>query len=164
MKKYIFKPTGEEIKIGDEISFLFVPEFIEAFKKMGIIKEKNIFKPNLDFHYYREKLAKRIGLSWENYLSWENATSKSASPILLQALLKEVALELDQKYDGHISDAKEKWYIDINRGTAIKGIGDPVHYYSSIFRSKEDAELACTIMNPLMKLYYGESKDKERKS
>lgn len=161
MKKFIFKPTGEEIKIGATISFLFIPEFINAFKNMGIIDEEIVFEPSVSLQYYREKLAKRLGLNISDYYTWEEISLKSRTPIVFLSLLKEVALEFDQKYKGHISDSKEWWIVSIDDGKVYECKTKPTHYYVSIFRSKADAETACKILSPYIEAYYGEQKNKK---
>lgn len=175
MSKFIFTKTGAEVKFGDIMSLTYdketplgktkisyqtplTEENLEYFLVAGIIKEIKHKEPcsikvPTNLEYYIEKVAKKLGWHYEktrNYLSNLERINKVA---LFSILLKEVALEIDKTYEGHISEIPEIYIISTITGTINKIKSSYVKNYKNFaaFRSAEDANLAIMILTPIYK-------------
>ena len=92
------------------------------------------------------------------YLDDLTAISPSA---VFSILLKEVAIELDKKYEDHISDCKEVFVVSLMDGRIHKVPRAHIKNFRNFaaFRTEEDARSACKILrNALKNLFSSDRK------
>lgn len=168
MSKYIFKSTGEEIKLGEAFLCYFTKDVIEGFKKLGLvkeIKEKPVPEIHTSARWYIDKLKKRLGIEeHQDFVDIIKVLNKGIAPYFFPALLKEVALELDQKYDGHISSCKEIYTVSLTDGKIYKQDATKIKYFKfiSAFRTREDAEFALTVLQPLVTSMFNDEQENKK--
>ena len=108
--------------------------------------------------YYIFNLADKKG--WEprkmaNYI--ENLT-KFNPAAAASILLKEIAIDLDDDYEGYIENSKEIWTISMLNGKIEQVDKSKVKNYRNFpaFRSKEDAKIAHEVLSKrLRKMFRG---------
>ena len=175
MKKF-YLTSGEEVQIGDIIAVRTKkegPHFRETITKYikvtedillkllddGIITSNskkdtvNKYEVPMDMEYYIQKIANR--LNWKidkvyNYLNNVNAIYPAAA---FSMILREIAIELDKKYEDHIEDSPEIYVISMFDGRITKANKAHIKNYRNFaaFRSVEDAKIACNIMKDILK-------------
>lgn len=173
MKKLRFKKSGREAKMGEklirciELFGMPIPvEEIEVNKttipiliKEGILVEEG---SDTDIDITMEgavlHLANRIGWDKENLEKYLRNLHKISPTAIFEIILKELAIMLDEKYQGHISNSKEIWVINKINGEAQKledksKIKNYRHF--AAFRNLEDALIAKKIMAPALEDLYG---------
>ena len=106
----------------------------------------------MDLHFYVQKLADRMG--WDVGKTYEYLHNLYAiSPVAeFSILLKEIAIELDKKYDSHIMYSDDIYVISIFNGKIAKADKNCILSYKNFaaFRSLEDAEIASSILEELL--------------
>lgn len=162
MKKYFTKEGAEVIPgkgvyvtmSNDEICELITSsyvskEVIDYLVKAGAIVEKNIDETPTSVEYYVNKLKERFDFD-TNTTKVMLYRFKDKCPIIaFQLLLKQVAIELDKKYDGHIIDSDTLFIIDAATGNIVKYIAPEDGIYTdniSLFRTEKDAKIAISIL------------------
>lgn len=167
MKKFILK-NGKEVKIGDEVimynKVLINEETLPYLIKEGVLmqvepkegcncKECTEEKVPMDINFYIKKIADK--LSWKfTKVSTLLSRIGSVFPITVYSmLLKEIAIELDKKYRNHIKDSSDIFVISTISGNIIRLNKSEIRNYRNFaaFRTIEDANLACRILNPFLK-------------
>lgn len=153
MKKYRFKDSEEEVQLGDylELHILLdensLPRLIEA----DIIEEyEEITLKDVINH-----LGIRKGIEAFKFINTLSSINMKATFIVLA---KEVALMIDDRYEGHIKYSDELWGINTETfeplfmasGEDVKN--SPINKYAA-FRSKKDVLEAISILQPLIKDY-----------
>ena len=103
--------------------------------------------------YYIASLAKKAGWKPEkmaNYLQNLLNISPSAT---FSILLKEVAIELDKKYEDHINNCEELFIISSMDGRIHKVPRAYIKNFRNFaaFRTEEDAKIACRILRDVLK-------------
>lgn len=175
MSKFIFTKTGTEVKFGDIMSLTYdketpigktkisyqtplTEENLEYFLVAGIIKEvkhKGLcpVKAPTDLEHYINKIANRLNLNYNETLDYISNLGKINTATLFSVLLKEIALEIDKSYEGHINKLPEIYVISTITGEVNKIKSSYVKNYRNFaaFRSKEDADLAIKILYPIYK-------------
>ena len=68
-------------------------------------------------------------------------------------VLREIAVELDKKYEDHIENSPEIYVISMLDGRITKANKAHIKNYRnfSAFRTIEDARIACRIVKPILK-------------
>ena len=108
---------------------------------------------------YVIKLAERFNwkpAKMDNYLE----TLYNMYPILsFSLLLREIAIDLDKKYQDHISSCDEVFTISPLNGKITKVFSATVKNFRNFaaFRNIEDAKIACKILKPFLKEMYSGS-------
>lgn len=182
MKKFYLK-NGKEVQVGDIItkvtkdkccpfgegivveSIIVVcektlPELIER----GIITTSpgsdfdvdKVLKPtetHMDLHYYVEKLAKKLNWKVEKVCNYLNTIDSVYPAAAFSMILREVAIELDKKYEDHIEKSPEIYVISMLDGKITKANKAHIKNYRNFaaFRSVEDAKTACSIVREILK-------------
>ena len=151
MKKYQFKDTEEKFKLGDFIKLeaLADENLVSQLLAGGAIEEIE----ELTLEDIIEHLDNRIDCDVEIFLENLRKVNKKALFILL---LKEAALVLDNKYQGHIKYAKEIWGVHTH--TYVPFLINDQHPYIKVldfnklaaFRSKEDAYSALEALKDII--------------
>lgn len=103
-----------------------------------------------------QNLAKKLGWKlqkMENYLK----TLWSINPsVAFSLVLKEIAVELDQQYEGHINTCEELFIISTMDGRIHKVPRAYIKNFRNFaaFRTEEDAKIACRVLRePLKEMF-----------
>ena len=182
MKKFILK-NGKEVKMGDKLlkhgvvdSLLgkvtimqevivdekTLPELIKA----GVLTQvdcahgadcpcKHCTKGEVPMHmnFYIEKIAARLGWKPEKVYSYLNNVDSILPAAAFSMVLREIAVELDKKYEDHIENSPEIYVISMLDGRITKANKAYIKNYRNFaaFRTIEDAKIACRIVKPILK-------------
>ena len=100
----------------------------------------------LDF--YILSLAKRLNWKPNKVLSFLNKMAEIRPILPFNLLLKEIAVELDKEYAGHIKNSKEIWVVSVLNGSIGRVNKDEITTYDNFaaFRTKEDAKFALKVL------------------
>ena len=181
MKKFYLK-NGKEVQVGDTITKVIktkhpllgevtmvenvvvteaaLPKLIER----GIITTSlgsdsdvdKVLKPaeaHMDLHYYVEKLAKKLNWKVEKVYNYLNTIDSVYPAAAFSMVLREVAIELDKKYEDHIEKSPEIYVISMLDGKITKANKAHIKNYRNFaaFRSVNDAKIACSIVKDILK-------------
>ena len=177
MEKLYLK-NGKEVKMGDTImrviktnsptckstiveSIILTEHSLPKLIKNGIITPLlgSDFDIDKNFHYYIEKLAKRLNWKVEKMYNYFNTMYSIHPAASLSMILREIAIELDNKYPDHISNSPEIYVISMFDGRITKANKSLIKNYRNFaaFRSVEDAKIACNIVKPILKEMFKDS-------
>ena len=181
MKKFILK-NGKEVKMGDKLlkhgvvdSLLgkvtimqevivdekTLPELIKA----GVLTQvdcthgadcpcKHCTKGEvpMDMNFYIEKIAARLGWKPEKVYNYLNSVDAILPAAAFSMVLREIAIELDKKYEDHIEKSPEIYVISMFDGRITKANKAHIKNYSNFaaFRTIEDAKIASTLANEIL--------------
>lgn len=117
------------------------------------VKDMKVIKVPTEIDYYIRKLADRLGWKPEKTCNYLNSIDDIYSAAAYSIILKEIAIELDKKYKDHIKDSKEIYVISLLDGKIVKVDKASIKNYKNFaaFRTEEDAKIAYTITEPLLK-------------
>lgn len=165
MKQYFDSKTGKEVFLNKpyEISIKengYVTSFktsqltepmAEMLVSNGILTDKCPFKIHADFDYYVAKLAKKLNITLEDCGKMLNCLVQYAPATVFSLLAKQIALELDAKYEGHIGKSKELFAIELPTGYIFPiKINENYHLKNiALFRSVDDALFAINVLKPV---------------
>ena len=182
MEKFILK-NGEEVKMGDKlikqgvINTLFGKEFIiqevivnektlPELLKAGVLTPVGCAhgtdctcKPcaknevPMDMNFYIERIAARLGWKPEKVYNYLNSVDSILPAAAFSMVLREIATELDKKYEDHIENSPEIYVISLLDGRITKANKAHIRNYRNFaaFRTIEDAKIACKIVKPVLK-------------
>ena len=182
MEKFILK-NGEEVKMGNKLikqcvrntplgKGLIIQEVIvnertlPELLKAGVLTPvgcthgtdctcrycaKNEIPTNMDF--YIEKIAARLGWKPEKVYNYLNNVDSILPAAALSMVLREIAVELDKKYEDHIENSPEIYVISLLDGRITKANKAHIRNYRNFaaFRTMEDAKIACKIVKPVLR-------------
>lgn len=170
MIKFIVAKSGKEINLGDKILIVGAVNtpvgMIKAQKTVTVTKElMSKFIKDGKVNVVEEKDTNKI---WSNAI--ENLSKKTnwkeekllnilttlhlANPwAATQMVLKEIAIELDKKYDDHINKSEKIYAISPQDGRIHEINKKTVKNYKAFpaFRSIEDAKIACSLIREHLK-------------
>lgn len=174
MKKLILVKTGKEVKVGDALTICKVfghpttgecysarritinektiPELIN----LGIIKAVNTKSedtPTYNLDYYIGKIADRLGWKPEKVYNYLNGIDSILPAAAFSIVLREIAIDLDRKYEDHIENSPEIYVINMFDGRITKANKAIIKNYRNFaaFRTIEDAKIACRITRDILK-------------
>ena len=182
MEKFYLK-NGKEVQIGDTLtkvtktkhpllgegtmveSVVVTEAAIPQLLKAGIIFKKSIEKVDkeaeehkigekqLSLDYYIKKLAKRLGWKVEKMYNYLNTIDSVYPVAAFSMILREVAIELDKKYEDHIEKSPKIYVISLLDGRITEVNKAHIKNYRNFaaFRSVEDAKTACSIVREILK-------------
>lgn len=172
MKKIILKENGKQIFNGDTITK--AEEIICSCGKICIVHkvtvsedtindllEKGIIEikddEGVSFVAIVAKMAKRKKWSIEDTLDFLEEVHSINTAAVLDILFKEIAIELDKKYEDHISKSDIIYSICTLNGKILKINKSKIVNYKSFaaFRTIEDAKIACEVLSPILEELYG---------
>lgn len=174
MNRFFIKDTKEEVFLGKPLKITLskggitqhieanpcTPELMAYLINLGVVvtssdkpKYANPHGISLSVKYYVAKLARKMNLKFEVCEAMLGNIA-SYSPITVISLLaKQISLELDQHYDGHIRDAEHIFVLSTVDGTITeipaKARVETNYRNFAAFRSLEDANLAYSILSNL---------------
>lgn len=162
MSRFVLKNNPRKVvKIGDSIVLTRKTEFgqlamtkiinedtLQELIKHGIVvkvegDQKGV-PLDLDIMDLIEHLAKRINWKTENLKKYMENLFTINPVAVYQILLKEGAIILDNKYDGHISEVKNVYAVSILDGEIfeLEQIGCGNYTNVALFRTPSDAAIA----------------------
>ena len=170
MKKFILADSGKEINFGDKILIIedvntplsvarvqrvavVTKEFMSKLIKDGkvnVVEENGI---NKIWNDAIKSLAKKTNWKEEKLLNIL-ATLHLANPwAATQMVLREIAIELDKKYDDHINKSEKIYVISPQDGRIHEINKKTVKNYKAFpaFRSIDDAKIACSLIREHLK-------------
>ena len=191
MEKFILK-NGEEVKIGDKLikqdvintpldKRLIIQEVIVNEKtlpellKAGVLTSAGCTHGTnctcrycakseipLDMNFYIEKIAARLGWKPEKVYNYLNSVDSILPAASLSMVLREIAIELDKKYEDHIENSPEIYVISLLDGRITKANKAHIKNYRNFaaFRTIEDAKIACKIVKPVLKEMFKSKNEK----
>lgn len=169
MNKYYFE--GKEVSLGDTITAshksddgktvttlttsitdFTLPLLVQA----GIITVKKVDDSSKDVDYFVNKIATKMGwnINKANNILYEVYNLYPAA--VFSIILREVAVELDHKYEDHIQNSPEIFVVSTLDGRISKVNKAHIKNYRNFaaFRSIEDAKTACKILREILKAMY----------
>lgn len=183
MEKFINVKSGKEVKVGDLIRVVTnvnIPVFgeIKAVKEITLTKDmltKLIIRGEVKIVKETSDPIKIWANAWKNLYNKANVTSEKMSNILevlkganhwtvVQLLLKEIAIELDKKYDNHINNSEKIYAISPQDGRIHEVDKSHIKNYKAFpaFRNIEDAKIACSLVKNHLKSIFGDDQEKPK--
>ena len=182
MEKFILK-NGKEVKMGDKlirqgvVNTLFGKEFIiqevmvnektlPELLKAGVLTPvgcahgtdctcRHCAKSEvpMDMNFYIERIAARLGWKPEKVYNYLNSVDSILPAAAFSIILREIATELDKKYEDHIENSPEIYVISLLDGRITKANKAYIKNYRNFaaFRTIGDAKIACKIVKPILK-------------
>lgn len=107
----------------------------------------------MELEFYIQKIAARLGWKIEKMYNYLNSVGSILPAAAFSMVLREVAIELDKKYEGHIEKSPEIYVISMFDGRITKANKSHIKNYRNFaaFRSVSDAEIACKITKDILK-------------
>lgn len=107
----------------------------------------------MDLEFYVQKIADRLGWKIEKVYNYLNSVDTILPAAAFSMVLREVAIELDKKYEDHIEKSPEIYVISLLDGRITKANKAHIKNYRNFaaFRSIEDAKIACRITRDILK-------------
>ena len=183
MEKFINVKSGKEVKVGDLIRVVAGvnhPVFgeIKAVKEITLTKNmltKLIIRGEVKIVKETSDPIKIWANAWKNLCNKAKLTSGGMSSILdalkeanhwvvVQLLLKEIAIELDKKYDNHIKNSEKIYAISNQDGRIHEVDKSHIKNYRAFpaFRTIEDAKIACSLVKNHLKSIFGDDQEKPK--
>lgn len=174
----IYLTNGKEVQIGDtlvKVSKVVDPFFGEGTVVQHIVVTKDILpklleagivtttKPAksavvesevpMELDYYIQKIAEKLGWKMEKVYNYLNSVDSILPAAAFSMVLREVAIELDKKYEDHIEKSPEIYVISMLDGRITKANKAHIENYRNFaaFRSISDAKIACKITKDILK-------------
>lgn len=175
MKKHYYL-NGREVSKGDYLSFTIrvngeemgscgeaEESDLELLAKAGILDVQELtddIDVSEDPMYYVSKVCERLDINPDNRVRFIGELLKFSESSLSSLILKEIAIELDKKYPGHIKNCYF-WYclnvenfepIKVERNTIIGSVDNFTSKFA-VFRTKFDAWFGAKVLGKLIALY-----------
>ena len=174
----IYLKNGKEVQIGDTLTKVskvkdpffgkdtVIEHVIKVTKdilpkliKTGIITtkldEKSVAETKIpmELDYYIEKIANKLNWKVEKVYNYLNNVDTILPAAAFSMVLREIAIELDKKYEDHIENSPEIYVISLLDGRITKANKAHIKNYRNFaaFRTIEDAKIACTITRDILK-------------
>lgn len=173
MEKFVLTANGKEVKVGDKLvkyakvntpigegiitqEVLVDENVISELLKAGVIKSvvgDIVADVPMEIDYYIEKIAKRLGWKVDKAFNYLDNVAAIMLAAVLSMVLREIAIELDKKYEDHIQNSPEIYTISALDGRITRANKAHIKNYRNFaaFRSIEDAKVACRIVKPILK-------------
>lgn len=170
MMKFIVAKSGKEINLGDKILIVgavntpvgtikaqktvtVTKELMSKFIKDGkvnVVEEKDT---NKIWSNAIESLSKKTNWKEEKLLNILTTLHLANPWAATQMVLKEIAIELDKKYDDHINKSEKIYAISPQDGRIHEINKKTIKNYKAFpaFRSIEDAKIACSLIREHLK-------------
>ena len=174
MNRFFIKDTKEEVFLGKPLKITLskdgvtqhieanpcTPELMAYLINLGVVvtssdkpKYPNPHGISLSVKYYVAKLAKKMNLKFEVCESMLGYIASYSPMTVMSLLAKQISLELDQHYEGHIRNAEHIFVLSTVDGTITeiptKARVETNYRNFAAFRSLEDANLAYSILSNL---------------
>ena len=177
MKK-IYLTNGKEVQIGDTLTKVskvknpffssedtviqhivvtkgVLPKLLEAGIVTTTKPAKSVVESEIpmDLEYYIQKIAEKLGWKIEKVYNYLNSVDTILPVAAFSMILREIAIELDKKYEDHIDKSPEIYVISMLDGKITKANKAHIKNYRNFaaFRSVSDAKIACSIVRDILK-------------
>lgn len=170
----IYLTNGKEVQIGDtltKVSKVKDPFFGKGTIVQHIVVTKDILPKLLEagivttaksavetevpmeLEYYIQKIAEKLGWKIEKVYNYLNSVDAILPAAAFSMVLREIAIELDKKYEDHIEESPEIYVISKLDGRITKANKAHIKNYRNFaaFRSVSDAKIACRITRDILK-------------
>lgn len=170
----IYLTNGKEVQIGDtltKVSKVKDPFFGKGTIVQHIVVTKDILPKLLEagivttaksavetevpmeLEYYIQKIAEKLGWKVEKVYNYLNSVDAILPAAAFSMVLREIAIELDKKYEDHIEESPEIYVISRLDGRITKANKAHIKNYRNFaaFRSVSDAKIACRITRDILK-------------
>lgn len=133
---------------------LTVPEFLEKLKKDN--KDEVNCPVKKDLNYYINIIAEKKGWKFEKTDRWLTEVFNVCPSAALKMILREIAIDLDLHYEGHIKNSEKIYCINILDGKITELQKHKIKSYKhfAAFRNIEDAKFACSVVSGLLRSMY----------
>ena len=170
----IYLTNGKEVQIGDILtkvsdsffgkgtmgqSIVVTKDIIPALLESGIVTTikpaKSVVGTEvpMELEYCIQKIADKLGWKVEKAYNYLNSVDAILPAAAFSMVLREVAIELDKKYEDHIEKSPEIYVISMLDGRITKANKAHIKNYRNFaaFRSVSDAKIACRITKDILK-------------
>lgn len=108
---------------------------------------------SMDLEFYVQKIADKLGWKIEKVYNYLNSVDTILPAAAFSMVLREIAIELDKKYEDHIEKSPEIYVISMTDGRITKANKAHIKNYRNFaaFRSVRDAKIACSIVRDILK-------------
>lgn len=141
----------EHVKVTKDI----LPKLIEAGIVTTTIPKKPVAEAEvpMELEYYIQKIAEKLGWKIEKVYNYLNSVDTILPVAAFSMVLREIAIELDKKYEDHIEKSPEIYVISMFDGRITKANKAHIKNYRNFaaFRTIEDAKIACRITKDILK-------------
>ena len=150
-KRYIFKKSGSAINIGDKINVGRISVIVSETNIPLLIRYNIIEEVKLKINDYAKRITDKLKLDSSIGNLFLASLTVVNPGVVFSLLLKEIAIEIDNRYEGHISKSSEIYCVSVLNGKIKKINKDNIHTYEhfAAFRTKEDALEAIRILKVL---------------
>ena len=150
-KRYILKKNGLNVNIGDEINFGHISVIISESNIPLLIRYNIIEEVELNINDYAKRIIDKLKLNSSVGIIFLGSLTVVNPGVVFSLLLKEIAIEIDNRYEGHISKSPEIYCVSVLNGEIKKINKNNIHTYKhfAAFRTKEDALEAICILKVL---------------
>lgn len=106
-----------------------------------------------DLGYYVNSLAQKKGWKPEKMSGFLDSLAEINLGAAFQVIIREIAVELDKKYEDHIENSEEIYCVSSTNGHIFKADKKFIKNFRNFaaFRTVDDAKLACKITRGLLK-------------
>lgn len=173
----IYLTNGKEVQIGDTLTKVskvkdpffgkgtvvqhivvtkdILPKLIEAGIVTTVKPAKSVAETEvpMELEYYIQKIADKLGWKIEKAYNYLNSVDAILPAAAFSMVLREIATELDKKYEDHIEKSPEIYVISMLDGRITKANKSHIRNYRNFaaFRSVSDAKTACKITRDILK-------------
>lgn len=173
----IYLTNGKEVQIGDTLTKVskvkdpffgkgtvvkhivvtkdILPQLLEAGIVTTAKPAKSVVetKVPMKLEYYIQKIAEKLGWKIEKVYNYLNNVDAILPAAAFSMILREIAIELDKKYNDHIEKSPEIYVVSLLDGRITKANKAHIKNYRNFaaFRTVEDAKIACSIVRDILK-------------
>lgn len=175
----IYLTNGKEVQIGDTLTkvskvkdpffgkgtivqhIVMTKDILPELLKAGIVTTtkpkpaKSVVETEvpMELEYYIQKIAEKLGWKVEKVYNYLNSVDAILPVAAFSMVLREIAIELDKKYEDHIEKSPEIYVISMLDGRITKANKAHIKNYRNFaaFRSVSDAKIACRITRDILK-------------
>lgn len=170
----LYLKNGEEVHIGDILVkgdklYVVDEEIIPVLIEQGVLCTKESLSEKKkdaddiskdDLAFYVNKVAQRFGWKPAKACNYLNTIDSCYPAAAFAIILREIAIELDKKYEDHISNSPEIYSISLIDGRITKLYKSSIRSYKNFaaFRTIDDAKFACKVLREFLKDMFKGSK------
>ena len=152
-KKFVIKGTNIPVKEGDSVTLGNVTkEDLEYLVKTGVL----VVDDEITLKNVISSVAIKLNADIESTTDLLEDLSKVNPAVVFSLLLKELAITLDKKYEGHITECSNLYFVRDLDGCVDNLWGRYNSDTIALFRNYADARLAISILKPYWNKVWGE--------
>ena len=150
-------PFFGKIKVAEHVVVTkdILPKLLEAGIVTTTKPAKSVVETEvpMELEYYIQKIADKFGWKVEKVYNYLNSVDAILPAAAFSMVLREIAIELDKKYEDHIEKSPEIYVISMLDGRITKANKAHIKNYRNFaaFRSVSDAKIACRITRDILK-------------